>query len=98
MRQRYADDASLRAVETRVVAGESALSERRRADEEAQRAGRLALDATPWGKVLSVIGSPGYPPDPQRPERCCLRGNVAETRGGPRGVKYGVTRDWVATG
>ena len=36
-----------------------------------------------------------YPPDPQSAEWCCLGGNVAENAGGPRAVKYGVTRDWV---
>lgn len=36
-----------------------------------------------------------YPPDPQSAEWCCLGGNLAENAGGPRAVKYGVTRDWV---
>ena len=36
-----------------------------------------------------------YPPDPQSAEWCCVGGNVAENAGGPRAVKYGVTRDWV---
>lgn len=36
-----------------------------------------------------------YPPDPQSAEWCFLGGNVAENAGGPRAVKYGVTRDWV---
>lgn len=36
-----------------------------------------------------------YPPDPSSWATCCLGGNVAENAGGPRAVKYGVTRDYV---
>jgi glycolate oxidase subunit GlcD len=36
-----------------------------------------------------------YPPDPASKGSCCLGGNVAECAGGPRCVKYGVTRDYV---
>lgn len=36
-----------------------------------------------------------YPPDPQSMFMCTLGGNVAENAGGPRGVKYGVTKDYV---
>ncbi|HEX9243331.1 MAG TPA: FAD-linked oxidase C-terminal domain-containing protein [Anaeromyxobacter sp.] len=36
-----------------------------------------------------------YPPDPNSLELCTLGGNVAENAGGPRAVKYGVTRDYV---
>jgi len=36
-----------------------------------------------------------YPPDPQSLESSTLGGNIAENAGGPRGVKYGVTRDYV---
>ena len=36
-----------------------------------------------------------YPPDPNSLADCCLGGNVAENAGGPRALKYGVTRDWV---
>lgn len=36
-----------------------------------------------------------YPPDPASLEFCTLGGNVAECAGGPRAVKYGVTRDWL---
>jgi len=36
-----------------------------------------------------------YPPDPASSEFCTLGGNVAECAGGPRAVKYGVTRDYV---
>jgi len=34
-----------------------------------------------------------YPPDPNSLKSCALGGNVAENSGGPRAVKYGVTRD-----
>lgn len=36
-----------------------------------------------------------YPPDPGSSEVCTIGGNVAECAGGPRGLKYGVTRDYV---
>jgi len=36
-----------------------------------------------------------YPPDPASKEFCTLGGNVAECAGGPRCVKYGVTRDYI---
>ncbi len=36
-----------------------------------------------------------YPPDPSSLNVCTIGGNVAENAGGPRAVKYGVTRDYV---
>ena len=36
-----------------------------------------------------------YPPDPNSWEMCTLGGNIAENAGGPRALKYGVTRDYV---
>jgi glycolate oxidase len=36
-----------------------------------------------------------YPVDPASKESCTLGGNVAECAGGPRALKYGVTRDYV---
>jgi len=36
-----------------------------------------------------------YPPDPASRGTCHLGGNLAECAGGPRAVKYGVTRDYV---
>jgi glycolate oxidase len=36
-----------------------------------------------------------YPPDPASMGFCTLGGNVAENAGGPRALKYGVTRDYV---
>ncbi len=36
-----------------------------------------------------------YPPDPGSAEVCTLGGNVAECAGGPRAIKYGVTRDYI---
>jgi glycolate oxidase len=36
-----------------------------------------------------------YPPDPNSLETCTIGGNVAENAGGPRALKYGVTRDYV---
>jgi glycolate oxidase len=36
-----------------------------------------------------------YPPDPASLDSCFIGGNVAEGAGGPRAVKYGVTKDYV---
>ena len=36
-----------------------------------------------------------YPPDPASLEFCTIGGNVAENAGGPRALKYGVTKDYV---
>ena len=36
-----------------------------------------------------------YPPDPASAAVCSIGGNVGECAGGPRAVKYGVTRDYV---
>ncbi len=43
---------------------------------------------------LDVMGL-FYPPDPASMKFCTLGGNVAENAGGPRAVKYGVTKDYV---
>lgn len=36
-----------------------------------------------------------YPPDPGSQKICTIGGNVAENAGGLRGLKYGVTRDYI---
>jgi glycolate oxidase len=36
-----------------------------------------------------------YPPDPASLNQCTIGGNIAENAGGPRALKYGVTRDYV---
>lgn len=36
-----------------------------------------------------------YPPDPSSRGTCFIGGNIAESSGGPRAVKYGVTKDYV---
>lgn len=36
-----------------------------------------------------------YPPDPASLDSCSIGGNIAENAGGPRAVKYGVTRHFV---
>lgn len=36
-----------------------------------------------------------YPPDPASLSQCTIGGNIAENAGGPRALKYGVTRDYV---
>ncbi|MCL5406212.1 MAG: FAD-binding protein [Deltaproteobacteria bacterium] len=48
-------------------------------------------------KFASVVESKGlfYPPDPGSQSVSTLGGNVAENAGGLRGLRYGVTRDYV---
>jgi glycolate oxidase len=36
-----------------------------------------------------------YPPDPASLDSCTIGGNIAEGAGGPRAVKYGITKDYV---
>ena len=36
-----------------------------------------------------------YPPDPASLDSCSIGGNISEDAGGPRTVKYGVTRSYV---
>jgi glycolate oxidase len=46
----------------------------------------------------SAVNSTGvlfYPPDPASSKISTIGGNIAECAGGPRGVKYGITRDYV---
>lgn len=45
-------------------------------------------------RAVEVLGL-FYPPDPASSAFCTLGGNLAECAGGPRAVKYGVTRDYV---
>ncbi|MDA8083140.1 MAG: FAD-binding protein [Nitrospiraceae bacterium] len=49
------------------------------------------------GDLQRELGRHGlfYPPDPASMNFCTIGGNVAENAGGPRAVKYGVTRDYV---
>ncbi|MCI0569196.1 MAG: FAD-binding protein [Myxococcaceae bacterium] len=49
------------------------------------------------GELMKAVESRGlfYPPDPASLDMCTLGGNVAENAGGPRALKYGVTRDYV---
>jgi glycolate oxidase len=49
------------------------------------------------GKIHKAVEAEGlfYPPDPASLESCSIGGNVAECAGGPRAVKYGVTKDYV---
>ena len=47
--------------------------------------------------IHSAVEAEGlfYPPDPASLSWCTIGGNVAENAGGPRALKYGVTRDYV---
>ncbi len=49
------------------------------------------------GDFMKAVEAVGlfWPPDPNSWEWCTLGGNVAENAGGPRALKYGVTRDYV---
>lgn len=49
------------------------------------------------GEFMRAVEEKGlfYPPDPNSLDSCSLGGNVAENAGGPRALKYGVTRDYV---
>jgi len=49
------------------------------------------------GKLQNEVENLGlfYPPDPASLDSSTLGGNVAECAGGPRALKYGVTRDYV---
>ncbi len=49
------------------------------------------------GTFQKTVESAGmfYPPDPASLNYCTLGGNIAENAGGPHGVKYGVTKDYV---
>ena len=49
------------------------------------------------GDLHSAVEAEGlfYPPDPASSSFCTIGGNIGECAGGPRAVKYGVTRDYV---
>ncbi len=49
------------------------------------------------GELQKAVETAGmfYPPDPASLNYCTIGGNVAENAGGPRAVKYGVTKDYV---
>ena len=49
------------------------------------------------GDLMKAVEAKGlfYPPDPNSWGWCTLGGNIAENAGGPRALKYGVTREYV---
>ena len=49
------------------------------------------------GDLQKTVAEKGlfYPPDPASLSFCTIGGNIAECAGGPRAVKYGVTKDYV---
>lgn len=49
------------------------------------------------GEIHRAVEAKGlfYPPDPASLDSCSIGGNIAECAGGPRAVKYGVTKDYV---
>ncbi|NIA08867.1 MAG: FAD-binding protein, partial [Nitrospiraceae bacterium] len=49
------------------------------------------------GRLQEEVSGHGlfYPPDPSSMHFCTIGGNVATGAGGPRAIKYGVTRDYV---
>lgn len=48
-------------------------------------------------RLMDAVAEKGlmYACDPSSKGSCTIGGNIAENAGGPRAVKYGVTRDWV---
>lgn len=56
---RRADATALTTLSSQIEADEQSLAAARRAEEEAARAGRLALDAMPWGELVTVTASDG---------------------------------------
>jgi glycolate oxidase len=48
-----------------------------------------------FSNAVNRTGVLFYPPDPASSKISTIGGNVAECAGGPRGVKYGITRDYV---
>ncbi|MBU2460549.1 FAD-binding oxidoreductase, partial [Patescibacteria group bacterium] len=51
------------------------------------------------GELHRTVEAEGlfYPPDPASLDTCSIGGNIAEGSGGPRAVKYGVTKDYVCS-
>jgi glycolate oxidase len=49
------------------------------------------------GRLQREVEAQGffYPPDPASMNFCTIGGNIAENAGGPRALKYGVTKDYV---
>ena len=49
------------------------------------------------GKLQETVRSHGwyYPPDPASLKECCIGGNAATNAGGPRCLKYGVTKQYI---
>jgi glycolate oxidase len=64
---------------------------------DAQNLNVLCEPGTINGKLQRELQWAGlfYPPDPASMNFCTIGGNVAENAGGPRALKYGVTRDYV---
>jgi glycolate oxidase len=53
--------------------------------------GAVTIDIHRAAEAMNLF----YPPDPASMEISTIGGNIAENAGGPRAVKYGVTRDYV---
>lgn len=53
--------------------------------------GVITFDLTTAANKIGLL----YPPDPSSMKESTLGGNVAECAGGPKGVKYGITRNFV---
>ena len=54
-------------------------------------AGVITFELTTQAAKVGLL----YPPDPSSLKESTLGGNVAECAGGPKGVKYGITRNFV---
>lgn len=64
---------------------------------DAENMTALAQPGVICGDLHSRVEDMGlfYPPDPSSLKFSTIGGNIAENAGGPRGLKYGVTRDYV---
>ncbi len=63
--ERFPDDRELKLVQAKVAQAEARIAQELAAEQERLRAGRLALDATPWAKVVSVTAADGQAVDLQ---------------------------------
>jgi glycolate oxidase len=70
---------------------------RRIIDIDADNMTALVEPGTVNGRLQRELEHQGffYPPDPASLNVCTIGGNIATNAGGPRAIKYGVTRDYV---
>jgi hypothetical protein len=64
---------------------------------DSEAAGTIVQPGVITGDLQAAAHAVGweYPPDPASLKDCSIGGNIATNAGGPRCLKYGVTRDYV---